>query len=77
MTDPPFHFTRSLSVNETANRLGISRASLYDFGNVRSSRFDPDLPRPFKIRTRTFFVEAEIEQYLQTKIAASRCGKLM
>lgn len=66
----PSYPTRGLSTQEVSNRSGCSRASIYEMLDEGSAYYDPGFPRPFKIGRRTLFVEAEIEQWLQSKIAA-------
>lgn len=59
--------TRALSVNDVLRRIRCSRGWLYIL-----LRKDSSFPRPFKRGRRTFFVEAEIERWLQAQIEASR-----
>ncbi|MFU1980271.1 helix-turn-helix transcriptional regulator [Bordetella hinzii] len=64
--------TKSLSIRDVVERVGVCRQSVYDLLNPKSPRHDPAFPRPFKIGMRTFFVESEVEGWLQEKIAACR-----
>ncbi|WAL83744.1 AlpA family phage regulatory protein [Pandoraea sp. XJJ-1] len=64
--------TRAIGLREVALRVGRSRASIYEALNKKSPRYDAAFPVPFKLGRRTLFVEAEIEQWLQAKIAANR-----
>lgn len=64
--------TRALTIRMVAERIGRSRASIYEMMDRKSPRFDAAFPTPFKIGITTLFVEAEIETYLQLKIAARR-----
>jgi prophage regulatory protein len=64
--------TRGLPIPVVAERIARSRASIYSMMDKRSPAYDPTFPIPFKIGARTLFVEAEIENWLQAKIAARR-----
>lgn len=70
----PTRPTRGLPVQEVSNRSGCSRASIYEMLKEESEYYEPTFPRPFKIGRRTLFVETEIEEWLQSKIAARRLG---
>lgn len=74
MNNVGFTPTRALTIKAVTERLGRSRASIYEMMDKKSPRFDEKFPRPFKIGIKTLFVEAEIEDYLRQKIAASRLG---
>ena len=54
---------------EAARSICRSKSSFYDMLDPKSTRYDPDLPVPFKIGRNTFVVTAELEQYIQKKIA--------
>lgn len=58
---------RSVSVVATSKWLGTSRSTLYEI-----LKKDPTFPRPFKLGHRTFFVESELEAWLQSKVEESR-----
>lgn len=64
--------TRALTIKMVGERIGRSRASIYEMMDRKSPRYDAAFPTPFKIGVKTLFVEAEIEQYLKAKIAESR-----
>lgn len=64
--------TRALTIKMVSERIGRSRASIYEMMDRKSPRYDAAFPAPFKIGVKTLFVEAEIEQYLKAKIAESR-----
>ena len=50
--------------------LGRAKSTVYAAANPKSEFFDPDFPVPFKIGRSTFVVTAELEAYIQKKIAA-------
>ncbi|WP_374354213.1 helix-turn-helix transcriptional regulator [Thermomonas sp.] len=60
---------RLLTVKEFLERRRGSRSSLY-----LELRIDPDMPRPIKIGRRTYFVEEEVESWLQEKVQRARAG---
>jgi prophage regulatory protein len=68
----PLQPTRGIPIKVVADRLGISRASIYERLDPRSPRHDPSLPVPFKSGGRTLWVDAEIEAHLQFKMATCR-----
>jgi len=72
MNNPSWSPTRALPIKAVVERIGRSRASIYEMMDKTSPRFDSTFPRPFKIGIKTLFVEAEIEEYLRKKIAISR-----
>lgn len=69
--------TRALTIKVVVERIGRSRASIYEMMDKKSPRYDAAFPTPFKIGVKTLFVEAEIERYLKTKIAESRGNALV
>lgn len=64
--------TRAINFSTVEERIDRCRSAIYEFLDPKSPRHDPTFPVPFKIGKRTLFVEAEIEVWLQTKIAARR-----
>lgn len=59
---------RLISIPMTCDKTRRSKSALYDHLNPYSPRFDPDFPKPVKVGTRTLFVEAEIDAYIQRRI---------
>ena len=72
MNNPGWAPTRALTIKAVAERIGRSRASIYEMMDKKSPRFDATFPKPFKIGIKTLFVESEIETYLRAKIAQCR-----
>ncbi|WP_104656727.1 helix-turn-helix transcriptional regulator [Ralstonia insidiosa] len=66
----PVHLTPFTPILEAARSINRSKTTYYDMQNPKSVRHDPDLPVPFKIGRSTFVVTAELEQYIQKKIAS-------
>ena len=61
---------------EAARCINRSKSSWYDMQNPKSTRYDADLPVPFKIGRNTFVVTEELEQYIQKKIAGRANGRV-
>jgi prophage regulatory protein len=60
--------TKGLRPIQAAEKLGIGVSTLW----ARAKR-DADFPKPVKLSSRTtIFVEAELDEYLQKRIAESR-----
>ncbi|WP_373924607.1 helix-turn-helix transcriptional regulator [Duganella sp. BK701] len=54
-------------------RLSLSRSTIYDKLSKSSPRFDPSFPRPINLGPHAVgWVEAEVDAWLQARIAASR-----
>lgn len=59
--------------NAVEARTGLSRSTIYDKLSKTSARFDPTFPRPIHLGLNAVgWVEAEIENWLQARIHASR-----
>ncbi|NIF69600.1 AlpA family phage regulatory protein [Burkholderia sp. Ap-962] len=60
--------SRGLRPTQAAEKLGIGVSTLW----LRAKR-DADFPKPVKLSTRTtIFIEAELDAYLQKRVAESR-----
>ncbi|WP_175837303.1 helix-turn-helix transcriptional regulator [Burkholderia anthina] len=60
--------TKGLRPNQAAEKLGIGVSTLW----LRAKN-DADFPKPVKLSTcTTIFIEAELDAYLQKRIAESR-----
>jgi len=61
---------RILRIHEVRQRTGLSRSTIYELVAAGT------LPPPVRIATRTAgWIEAEIDQFLRERIAASRAGE--
>lgn len=60
---------RYLRINDVIQRLSIGKSTFFDWVNPKSSRFKPDFPKPVKIGRSTFYIESEINHYLQCQSA--------
>ncbi|MFJ1471063.1 helix-turn-helix transcriptional regulator [Massilia orientalis] len=64
-----------LRCKQVAERLSLSRSTIYDKLSPNSVRFDPSFPRPIHLGANAVgWVEAEIEHWLQSRIQDSRNG---
>ncbi|TXD96211.1 AlpA family phage regulatory protein [Psychrobacter frigidicola] len=67
------HIPRMLPLKEVIYFTGLSRTTIYDMLDKKSNRYDTAFPRQVKLsRGRVAWVESEIVQWLNTKIA-DRC----
>lgn len=64
---------RLLRRKQVEQSLGLSRSTIYARLDPKSRHYDPDFPRPIKLSaTSIAFVEAEVQDYIAKRIAASR-----
>lgn len=65
--------TRYLTVEDVCERRNCSRSTLYEeLKRYRRSGGVVPMPYPFKLGRRTYFVEAEVEEWLQTFVVNAR-----
>lgn len=58
-------------------RIGLKRSTIYSRLDCNSKYFDPSFPKPIKlgrIGTSVGWLEQEVDEYIQSRITASRCG---
>ncbi|ADZ00001.1 TPA: helix-turn-helix transcriptional regulator [Neisseria meningitidis] len=61
-----------LRVNQVAERLGVSRSTVWNWGNTKSRHYRADFPRPFKVSANVVgWFSSEIDDYIG-KLAAKR-----
>lgn len=56
-------------------RIGLKRSTIYSKLDCNSKYFDPSFPKPIhlgKIGTSVGWVEQEVDEYIQSRITASR-----
>ncbi|RZT04566.1 transcriptional regulator, AlpA family [Duganella sp. CF402] len=64
---------KMLRCKQLMARLSLSRSTIYDKLSKSSPRFDPSFPRPINLGPHAVgWVEAEVDAWLQARIAASR-----
>ena len=62
---------RMLPVKEVAYFTGLGTTTIYDMLDKRSKRYDPTFPTQVKLsKGRVAWVETEIAEWLNTKLAA-------
>lgn len=69
-TISPLLIQRMLPLKEVIHFTGLSSTTIYDMLNKKSNRYDPSFPLQVKLsRGRVAWVEGEIANWLNTKIA--------
>jgi prophage regulatory protein len=56
-------------------KLGIARATLYQWLDPDSPQHLPDMPRPFKLSERSrccYWIEAEVDQFIAQRVELAR-----
>lgn len=62
-----------LRVKQLQLRLGAARATIYDWLNPKSPRYDPTFPKQIRLsRNSVGWLEHEVNAWLLARIAASR-----
>lgn len=61
-----------LRAKDVAEKMGVSRTTVFNKANGKSRHFDPEFPRPFKVSENcTGWLEHEIEAYIE-RLASRR-----
>ena len=64
---------RILRVSSIARMLGVSKSTIYDWGNPRSPRFLKDFPPKIRIGNAcTGFLESDVLAYIESRKGASQ-----
>ncbi len=65
---------RAIKIPLVEHKTCLKRGAIYERLNPNSGRFDETFPRPFRYpRSRSvYWIEAEVEQWVQTQIERSR-----
>jgi prophage regulatory protein len=62
-----------LRIPACSKKIGLKRSAIYDKLTPKSPRYDPTFPRPIRLGARAVgFLEAELDTWLDARIAASR-----
>ncbi len=62
---------RMLPLKKVVHHTGLSSTTIYDMLDKRSKRYDPTFPTQVKLsKGRVAWVESEIAEWLESKIAA-------
>ncbi|WP_257222012.1 AlpA family transcriptional regulator [Acinetobacter sp. YH12151] len=59
-----------IPVTQLASMIHVSRSSLYDWMNPKSSRYDPTFPAPIKVGRATRWLLSEINNWIEAKAKA-------
>lgn len=63
---------RILRIKDVADKLSIGKSTLYDWLNIKSTRYDPSFPKPIKLSTKSIgWLSTEIDAWLLAKITAT------
>ena len=64
-----------LRINQVSERLGVSRSTIWNWGDPKSRHHRPDFPRPFKVSANVIgWLSSEIDDYIG-KLAAERISR--
>ncbi|HBL95852.1 MAG TPA: hypothetical protein DD294_02455 [Psychrobacter sp.] len=64
---------RMLPLKQVIHYTGLSSTTIYDMLDKKSNRYDPTFPIQVKLsKGRVAWVESEVAQWLQSKIATAR-----
>ncbi|HEF4735535.1 AlpA family phage regulatory protein [Burkholderia multivorans] len=62
-----------LRTSAVLKRIGVSRTTLYRWLDRNSKSYDPTFPRPVSLGANSIgWLEAELDQWLEARIRASR-----
>ena len=65
---------RMLPLKQVVHYTGLSSTTIYDMLDKRSNRYDPNFPVQVKLsKGRVAWVESEVAQWIESKIAARVC----
>lgn len=65
---------RMLPLKQVVHYTGLSSTTIYDMLDKRSNRYDPNFPVQVKLsKGRVAWVESEVAQWIESKIAARIC----
>ena len=65
---------RMLPLKQVIHYTGLSSTTIYDMLDKRSNRYDPTFPIQVKLsKGRVAWVESEVAQWIEGKIAARAC----
>lgn len=65
-----------ISLSSTADRLDVGPSTIYEWLNVTSRYYKPDLPKPVHLGRGTGFIEHEIDDFIRGLMQA-RGGEAM
>lgn len=72
MTTQHTNSHKILRCREVMNRVGISKSTIYDWLNPKSTRFDRSFPKPIKLgKASVGWVESALNEWLELRIKNS------
>ncbi|NWB51088.1 AlpA family transcriptional regulator [Pseudomonas gingeri] len=72
MSIEPSQSLRVLRLRDVIQRVGLSRSTIYDRINPKSSRYDESFPKPIKIGASAIgWIESSISEWIESKIKQS------
>ncbi|MEA9978578.1 MULTISPECIES: AlpA family transcriptional regulator [unclassified Pseudomonas] len=72
MSTEPSSSLRVLRLCHVIQRVGLSRSTIYDRINPKSSRYDESFPKPIKIGIKSVgWIESSISEWIESKIKQS------
>jgi len=64
---------RILRLREVIRKTGIARSTIYDWLNHKSTRYDPDFPKPVVLGKQSVgWLESELDEWIFRKVGMSR-----
>ncbi|MCF7545439.1 helix-turn-helix transcriptional regulator [Pseudomonas petrae] len=73
MSTEPSQSLRVLRLRQVIQRVGLSRSTIYDRINPKSSRYDESFPKPIKIGASAIgWIESSISEWIESRIEQGR-----
>lgn len=73
MSTEPSQSLRVLRLRHVIQRVGLSRSTIYDRINPKSSRYDESFPKPIKIGASAIgWIESSISEWIESRIELGR-----
>jgi len=73
MSTEPSQSLRVLRLRQVIQRVGLSRSTIYDRINPKSSRYDESFPKPIKIGASAIgWIESSISEWIESRIELGR-----
>ncbi|KAA0973778.1 AlpA family transcriptional regulator [Pseudomonas sp. ANT_J28] len=73
MSTEPSQSLRVLRLRHVIQRVGLSRSTIYDRINPKSSRYDESFPKPIKIGASAIgWIESSISEWIESRIEQGR-----
>lgn len=73
MSTEPSQSLRVLRLRHVIQRVGLSRSTIYDRINPKSSRYDESFPKPIKIGASAIgWIESSISEWIESRMELGR-----